>query len=215
MEYITPPRAASFLLSFFASEPDFAIVLGDLNEEFQQLASAHGHANARRWYRRESFRNAFEWIKREFLRTPVKVLTVTLVADLSILVLVGLLMGPLGLEVEWAWIPPRYWRWFQFLWSILIPSLPYVATGAIASILVRGREMAVAVCLAIWATVYSMWLLYILSYSSARGRLPTTFKLAQLNEQVVIQWAGTVLLYSIGCFWIRRRRLAGEANQVR
>jgi hypothetical protein len=139
MEYITPPRSASFLLSFFASEPDFAIVLGDLSEEFQKRASAHGHAAARRWYRRESFRNAFEWIKREFLRTPVKVLTVTLVADLSILVLAGLLV-PLGLDVQWAWIPPRYWRWFQFLWSILVPSLLYVATGAIASILVRGRE---------------------------------------------------------------------------
>jgi hypothetical protein len=71
--------------------------------------------------------------------------------------------------------------------------LLYVATGATASILVRGREMAVAVSFAIWATVYSIWLLYILSYSSARGRLPTTFNVAQLNEQVVIQWAGTVL----------------------
>ena len=110
MEYITPPRGASFLLSFFASEPDCAIVLGDLSEEFQKRASAHGHAAARRWYRRESFRNAFEWIKREFLRTPVKVLTVTLVADLSILVLAGLLLGPRGLDVQWAWIPPRYWR---------------------------------------------------------------------------------------------------------
>jgi hypothetical protein len=140
---------------------------------------------------------------------------VTLVADLSILVLAGLLLGPLGLDVQWAWIPPRYWRWFQFLWSILIPTLLYVATGAIASILVMGREMAVAVSFAIWATVYSIWLLYILSYSSARGRLPRTFNLVQLNEQVVIQWVGTVLLYSIGCFWIRRRRLVGVANRVR
>jgi hypothetical protein len=145
----------------------------------------------------------------------VKVLTVTLVADVSILALVGLLMGPLGLDVQWAWIPPRYWRWFQFLWSILVPPLLYVATGAIASILVWAREMAVAVSFARWASVYSIWLLYILSYSSARGRLPRTFNLAELNEQVVIQWTGTVLLYFIGCLCIRRRRLAGVADRVR
>jgi hypothetical protein len=213
MDYITPPRVASFLLSFFAREPDFAIVLGDLSEEFQKRASAHGHAAARRWYWQESFRNAFAWIKREFLRTPVKVLTVTLVADLSVLVLVRL-MGPLGLDVQWAWIPPRYWRWFQLLWSILIASLLCVATGAIASMLVRGREIAVAVSFAIWSTVYSVWLLYILSYSAARGRLPRTFNLAQLNELVVIQWAGTLLLYSIGCFWIRWHRISRLSSRV-
>jgi hypothetical protein len=65
MEYVVPPRAASILLDLFASEADFAIVLGDLSEprwrparsekEFQKRVSAQGHASARSWYWRESF----------------------------------------------------------------------------------------------------------------------------------------------------------------
>lgn len=214
MEYVTPPRAASILLNLFASEADFVIVLGDLSEEFQRRASAQGHASARRWYWRESFRNVFAWIWREFLRTPVQVLTVTLLADVTAFVLVGLLMGPLRLDVQSAWVSPsgliilriplHYWRWIQFFGSILV----YTGTGAIASSFVRGRELAVAVCFAIWPTVYSIWVLYILSYSSARGRLPRTFNLSQLNEQVVIQWIGTILLYSIGCVLIRWHRIS-------
>ena len=47
MEYVTPPRGALAILNFFASEPDFANVVGDLSEEFQQRASAHGHPAAK------------------------------------------------------------------------------------------------------------------------------------------------------------------------
>ena len=171
MEYVIPPRAASILLNLFASEADFAIVLGDLSEEFQKRVSAQGHASARCWYWRESFRNVFAWIKREFLRTPIQVLAVTLLADVSAFLLVGLLMGPLRLDVQWVWVSPsgqislriplRYSP--PFFWSILVPSLLYAGTGAIASSFVRGRELAVAVCFAIWPTVYSIWVLGILT----------------------------------------------------
>ena len=229
MEYVTPPRAASILLNLFASEADFAIVLGDLSEEFQKRVSAQGHASARCWYWRESFRNVFAWIAREFLRTPVQVLTITLLADVSAFALVGLLMGPLRLDVRWAWVSPtgqvmlrmplHYWPWIPFFWSILVPALLYAGTGAIASSFMRGRELAVAVCFAIWPTVYGIWVLYILTtYSSPRGRLPRTFNLlrdaaaaadtTQLNEHVVIQWIGTIVLFCIGCFWIRWHRIS-------
>ena len=134
MEYVIPPRAASILLNLFASEADFAMVLGDLSEEFQKRASAQGHVSARCWYWRESFRNVFAWIAREFLRTPVQVLTITLLADVSAQIMLR---------------PLHYWPWIPFFWSILVPSLLYAGTGAIASSFVRGRELAVAVCFAI------------------------------------------------------------------
>src|SRR5215469_3360857 len=203
MEYIIPPRAASILLNLFASEADFAIVLGDLSEEFQKRISTQGHASARRWYWRESFRNAFAWIKREVLRTPVQVLSVGLATGLGVFVVVALLTGPVRLDVQWAWISPRYWHLFQYIWLILVPFLSYIGTGAIAGMLVRGREFAVALSFATWSTVYCAVALYIFSYSAARGRLPRTFNLFQLNERVAIQWAGIILLYFIGCFWIR------------
>ena len=77
MEYLGPPRGAVNLLKFFATEPDFDTVIGDLSEEFQQQLSAFGQAGARRWYSREALRNGTAFAKRELLRTPVTVLIVT------------------------------------------------------------------------------------------------------------------------------------------
>ena len=228
MEYVISPRAASILLNLFASEADFAIVLGDLSEEFQKRVFAQGHPSARCWYWRESFRNVFAWIAREFLRTPVQVLTITLLADVSAFALVSLLMGPLRLDVRWAWVSPsglillrmplHYWPWIPFFWSILVPSLLYAGTGAIASSFVRGRELALAVCFAIWPTVYGIWVLYVLSYSWPRGprmfNLLFNLNLSQLNEHVVIQWIGTIVLFCIGCFWIRWHRISRLSSRV-
>jgi len=214
MEYVTPPQAASILLNLFASEADFAIVLGDLTEEFQKRVCALGHASARRWYWREVFRNVFAWIKREFLRTPVQALAVGLATSLGVSVVVALLTGPVRLDVQWAWIPPRYWHLFQYTWLILVPFLLYIGTGAIAGMLVRGRELAVALSFATWSTVYCAVALYILTYSAARGRLPRTFNLSQLNERLVIQWAGIVLLYFFGCIWIRWHRISRLSSRA-
>ena len=230
MEYVIPPRAASILLNLFASEADFAIVLGDLSEEFQKRVSAQGYASARCWYWRESFRNVFAWIAREFLRTPVQVLTITLLADVSAFALVGLLMGPLRLDVQWVLVSPsgqimlriplRYWPWIPFFWSILVPALLYAGTGAIASSFMRGRELAVAVCFAIWPTVYSIWVLYFLELQFGKGKIARTFNLlfnlnlSQLNVHVVIQWIGTIVLFCIGCFWIRWHRISRLSSRV-
>src|SRR5215469_1959590 len=106
MEYVTPPRGALAILNFFASEPDFANVVGDLSEEFQQRASAHGHPAAKRWYWREAFRNAMVLGKRELLRTASKILAVSLLISLltgvSVIQLNGLMSRVMvAIAVDW------------------------------------------------------------------------------------------------------------------
>lgn len=211
MEYVAPPRGAMALLNFFAGEPDFAHVLGDLSEEFQQRASAHGEAAARGWYWREAFRNAMALGKREFQRTPGRALAVSLAAGVTVQLVIAVLMGPLMQNIQWAWIPTRFWTWYRTVWidvAILISTLLYVVTGATGSLLMRSREFALALSFAIWSTVYAVWVLSVLGYSSARGRLPAGVSLSLLDERVVLGWVWTIILYSAGCFWIRWRRLA-------
>jgi len=218
MEYVTPPRAASVLLDFFASEPDLANVVGDLSEEFQQRASSHGHAAAKLWYWRETFRNAMALGKRELLRTPGKVLAVILAISLligvSVDLLIALVMAPVQEHIQWAWVPHRFWPWYRAVWTILVPSMLFAGSGIIASVLVRSREFALVASFATMSTVYMVWVLYILSYSSGRGRLPAGESLSQLNERALVEWTGTIIFYSIGCFWTRWRRLARRSYRA-
>ncbi|MFI5072275.1 MAG: permease prefix domain 2-containing transporter [Terriglobales bacterium] len=49
-----PPRIASWLVELFASAEQAESILGDLSEEFSDLASRSGIDHARRWYWRQS-----------------------------------------------------------------------------------------------------------------------------------------------------------------
>src|SRR5690242_10981249 len=132
MEYVRPPRGATNFLKFFASDPDFDTVLGDLSEEFQQQVTAFGQATARRWYWRETWRNTRAFANRELRRTPLVVLGTTV----FILGLVWLaeLSGIRLLEnVQWAWVPPRFWGWYREGAVFLFATLTWLGAGALAA----------------------------------------------------------------------------------
>jgi len=71
-QLLTPPAVPVAILNFFASQPDFPAVAGDISEEFQQRAQTSGPQAARRWYWHEAFRNASALTWRELMRTPVR-----------------------------------------------------------------------------------------------------------------------------------------------
>src|SRR5215813_3365658 len=52
-----PPRLATWLVDLFASAEQAESILGDLAEEFSDIASTSGVLSARRWYWRESPKN--------------------------------------------------------------------------------------------------------------------------------------------------------------
>jgi hypothetical protein len=210
MEYVGPPRGAMNLLRFFASESDFDTVIGDLSEEFQQQVAAFGQAAARRWYWRETVRNASAFATRELLRTPVTVLVIT------VLIFVGLwfaiFLGDQFLEsVRWVWVPPRFWRWYQAgVVQFLFPALLVTGTGVFASRFLRGRELSLIVT---FATVFACMQLYGLwgfIRNSAQAAKGTYLSVAQVSERMLISWFLAMFLYSLGCLWIRWRRLQGH-----
>src|SRR5207244_1554478 len=72
-DLVTPPRIPTAILYFFATQPDFPVLAGDMHEEFQQRARRSGTATANIWFWREVFRNAWALTLRELMRTPARI----------------------------------------------------------------------------------------------------------------------------------------------
>jgi putative ABC transport system permease protein len=89
-ECFEPPRGAVLLLSFFWSDPEFPQILGDLFEEFQERVGVAGETAARRWYWRESLRNAWALTRRGVFHRPVRFGPITLVRGVATVLLLGL-----------------------------------------------------------------------------------------------------------------------------
>jgi len=65
-----PPRGAVWLIELFTPYGQAESILGDLLEEFSDLASKSGVAYARRWYRRQSVRTIVHLVRSGFRVAP-------------------------------------------------------------------------------------------------------------------------------------------------
>lgn len=65
-----PPWLAAWLVELFASTKQAESILGDLHEEFSDLASKSGILFARRWYGRQSVKTVFHLAGSGFRRAP-------------------------------------------------------------------------------------------------------------------------------------------------
>jgi hypothetical protein len=109
-ELLTPPVIPSAILNFFASQPDFAAVAGDMEEEFQQRAQRVGARRAKLWYWRESFRNACALTARELYRTPARTAVIAFGGFLAVNMATGLYnLNPyeriLNADLHFDWYP--------------------------------------------------------------------------------------------------------------
>jgi hypothetical protein len=197
-ELLKPPAVPAAILNFFASQPDFPAVAGDISEEFHQRAQSSGAEAAHRWYWREAFRNALALTWRELARTPVRTMLVAigcLVGVSAVMALYGFLrfypLQPDALETV-----VRHGNVLIALY--LIASL---AMGWIGGRLLRGREWALALTF---------------TFVSACVTLPGTWYLVFVYKVDLSTplWAiailGNVLrqgAFWLGCLWIRVIRL--------
>lgn len=65
-----PPRLATWLVELFASADQAESILGDLHEEFSDIASKSGVVTARRWYWRQSAKAIFHLAGAAFRVAP-------------------------------------------------------------------------------------------------------------------------------------------------
>ena len=211
MEYVRPPRGALSLLKVFAREPDFDIIIGDLSEEFQQRVSAFGQAAARRWYWREAIRNTCVFAKRELPRTAAIVLITT--GFIFAAMFLSELYGVRFLEdIQWAWVPPRFWEWYRHGVVLLFPVLIAFGAGALASYFLKAREISAIVAFAGLTSCLNLYeLSFLIRISAHQGRLAAQIPVLQESGLMLAFWLSAVVFYSFGCLWIRWHRRPGDA----
>jgi hypothetical protein len=76
----TPPRLAAWLVYLFASVEDAESILGDLHEEFLDVASKSGIVPARRWHWRQSVKTIAHLARSSFRTAPWSLAGVVLLA---------------------------------------------------------------------------------------------------------------------------------------
>jgi len=180
---LKPPAAPSAILNFFAAQPDFPALIGDMSEEFHQRIQSFGEKAAKRWYWREAIRNAFALTWRELSRTPVRTTSIAFGCYLAV-TLVPVLLTPA----------------FNMRWIVMV-ALNFIALfamGWIGAKLLPGRELALAltfapmtVCLTLPVVWYSVTFVF-------KQPLPVRFLAAMLGAQALRQ-----IFFWLGCFLIR------------
>jgi hypothetical protein len=193
-ELLKPPAVPAAVLNFFASQPDFPAVAGDISEEFHQRARSSGAKAAQRWYWREAFRNAFALTWRELVRTPFLTTLVVvgcfLAANLAIDLYAFLRYYPL--PVLTIFNSEHHWTA-----NLVVNSIAYFATGWIGGRLLRGREWALALTFTvIWAFLIlpGVWGFFFVQ----RAGLPPS-----LRNFVIVGIVSRPSAFWLGCLWIR------------
>jgi hypothetical protein len=199
-ELLKPPAISVAMMNFFATQPDFSALAGDMSEEFQQRAVISGVPAAKRWYWREALRNAFALSWRELMRTPVRTALMAIACILAINAVTGIYVGI---------------RWYFFQETpvdliydqsprdvlLLLNFIPPIAIGWLGGSVLRGREWAVAltftfisVCMGSIALVY-LWLIREVHFLAP-------FEYLMIFGNLLRQGS-----FWLGALWARRARL--------
>jgi hypothetical protein len=178
-ELLKPPAVPVAILNFFASQPDFPAVAGDISEEFHQRIQSSGPKAAKRWYWCEVFRNALALTWREMRRTPVRTTSIAF----GCYVAVNLVSVELTLAFNMSWMVILALRFTALL-----------AMGWIGAKLLPGREWALALTFAVMAvclTLPAVWYSFTFVFKHTPS-LP--FWAAVVGFRPSIFWLGCLLV---------------------
>lgn len=175
-EPMKPPGIPSAMLNFFAQQPGFPAIAGDMTEEFQLRAQRNGEEGAKSWFWREAFRNSWALTARELWRTPVQTTLVALNCWLA-----GNLATRLYAFFHFHSLPAPWDLALASLLHLLIP----LVMGLVGGKLLPDREWA----LALTFTAFSLAVFY------AMHRWP-------VSHPHPLPWAAA-LRFSLGSLLVR------------
>lgn len=174
--YSRPPLLAAGLVELFASAEQAESIIGDLQEEFSDVASKSGVVAARRWYWRQSVKTIFHLSGAAFRNAPWSIAGIVLLGFL-----LDLLSGTLQLPENVIMAILRAQRPYSnlhygfYVWLINygIPIACVVTSlliGCVVAVLAKGREVVAALTLIVVRSVPFIWLLvFVYEHNADRG----------------------------------------------
>ena len=151
-DFVRPPRIASWLVNLFTPAEETESILGDLHEEFSQLASKSGVAVARSWYWRQTVKTVAHLVGNGFRVAPWST-TAAVVGGFLLMRFVSGLPGKLLSAVTDRYL--MFWSThFQaYLWVLNGMAIAHFTlsmfVGCMVALAAKGREMVAAMTLAL------------------------------------------------------------------
>jgi hypothetical protein len=178
-DFIQPPRTAIWLVDLFAQTEEAESILGDLLEEFSQLASKSGVAFARRWYWRQTAKTVAHLFGAGFRGAPWSV-TALVIGGFLLLRLAHGLPDKVLMAVTDRYL--NYWSThFQaYAWLLKGLWIEYLTGSAVVGYIValaaRRREMVATMTLGLilcaMVVVGEVWVVAATGHGSYLWNLP-------------------------------------------
>jgi hypothetical protein len=152
-DFVQPPRVAVWLVNLFAPVEEAESILGDLLEEFTQVASKSGVGFARSWYWRQSVRTVGHLAGTGFRTAPWTA---------AAAIVVGFLLMRFGLRLSHTAVEAvldRYQVWENHFdayrpWIGVTEGMQHVIVATLVGIIVavaaKGREMSATMALGLF-----------------------------------------------------------------
>lgn len=174
---LRPPHIAAWLVELFASAEQAESILGDLDEEFSDVASKSEVVTARQWYWRQSAKSIFHLCGAAFRNAPWSI---------AVIVLLGFLIhwvsATLPEDMIWAILHAqrpfsnRHYKFYVWLINDAIPIacvLTSLIIGCVVAVLAKGREVVAALTLIAVRSIPFIWLLVFVYEHRGQG-FPST-----------------------------------------
>jgi CDP-diglyceride synthetase len=151
--FVHPPRIALWLISLFTSTEEAESILGDLLEEYSDLASKSGDRFARSWFWRQAVKTIVHLVGTGFRVSPWST-TATIVGGFLLLRFVMGLNDKLLMVVTDRYL--AFWSghfnaYIWFLYGMLIPHLiALMFVGCVVALAAKGKEMVAATMLSLF-----------------------------------------------------------------
>jgi hypothetical protein len=198
---IQPPRLAVWLVNLFTPYKQSDSILGDLIEEFSDLASKSGMAFARRWYWRQSVRTVAHLIGSGFLGGPWQIAGVVVLGFSLYFFCGGRLEEAVVAFLNFGRHPHDnpYYTWSQaqarirlIVYGDLVGHLLLsLFIGCIVAVAVKGREMVAAITLAFVLWVPPM--AFFLVWSARHGPFYPLQMIIPLSDSIMILFGGGIV----------------------
>ena len=191
-QWIQPPRFAVWLLTLFALDDKAESILGDLVEEFTQLASKSGGPFARRWYWRQTLKTVLQLAILGFRASPW-LTAAAVVGGFFLRGIVGRLVEPtIFAVIEKYQIPEHHFSTYVFLATTGIDTgylLTFLLAGFIVSFVAKGREMMATTTLGL---IFGAMVVVALP-SMVRHGIPLSMLMWDFSDYLAIVIAGAIV----------------------